>query len=205
MCLRAADPTNVSSPSTIRSVLLMVANQSPIIRDQNYGVSQAARSAATGRRSITGSQAIPITSESILELSSPITGTFTAEEFSYEASNLGPSSMHYSDLSLGFDSLPVDTDLYRTRISDSNLPLDFPGERSEQRLGLPTVTTGVLSNHLIHVPGGVDQFVSFPNTPDAPMPAKLLIQYCEFPPTSPVDLTDITRHNSPSTMDVLPR
>jgi hypothetical protein len=157
----------------------MVANGFPILRDPNYGISQAARSALTGRRAITGSQAIPITRESILELAGPITGPLTAEQYFYQVLKLEELPMHCPTLSFGLTMPRVNTNLYRTCNLGSTFPRSLPGLAGEQLLEFPTVTTGLLSNQLIHVPGGVDQFVTFPNSPDAPMPAELLIQYCK--------------------------
>jgi hypothetical protein len=159
--------------------MLIVANGYPILRDPNYGISQAARSALTGRRAITGSQVIPITRESILELGGPMTGPVTAEQYFYQALRMEELPMHCPSLSFGLTMPRVNTNLPRTCNLGSTFPRMLPGVTGEHVFDFPTVTTGLLSNQLIHVPGGVGQFVGFPNTPDAPMPAELLIQYCK--------------------------
>lgn len=67
----------------------------------------------------------------------------------------------------------ISSQSYRLASTFSNFnPEDFP-------MGFPTVTSGVLSNQKIRVPGGLSQYSTLPSEEDEPMPKELLIHYCK--------------------------
>ena len=121
-------------------------------------------------------------SNSITELSTTIPDYGAAEQYFHHAFLMGEMPMYYSttqDFGTAFSQLNNHTHAERT--SGSIFSWDLPRVKADQTFGSSTVTTGILSNQLIHVPGGVGQFVASSNIPDAPIPAEILIQYCKLP------------------------
>ncbi|CAG8956845.1 hypothetical protein HYFRA_00012300 [Hymenoscyphus fraxineus] len=131
------------------------------------GVTQAARSAVTNRRFVTGLQAVPISLESIDELG----GLDERFGLTYFRDEVLPAGGY----SFGVESPHGDS----SRLSKGyGLASTFFKCSQEFPLGFPTVTSGVLSNRKIRVPGGIGQYSSLPSIPGEPMPKELLIHYC---------------------------
>ncbi|CAG8980522.1 hypothetical protein HYALB_00002519 [Hymenoscyphus albidus] len=130
------------------------------------GVTQAARSAVTNRRFITDLQAVPISLESIDELAG-FSETFGSTYFRDEI-------LPGSGYSFGFES--QNGEPYRSS-KGYGLASTFFKCPQEFSLGFPTVTSGVLSNRKIRVPGGISQYSTLPSIPGEPMPKELLIHY----------------------------
>ncbi|KAG9232950.1 hypothetical protein BJ875DRAFT_465511 [Amylocarpus encephaloides] len=136
----------------------------------NYGIVD---DGSSSRIPIAGNKSIAISEESVLELSNHAVAS------KQDWVKLIPHENEDDALvsCTSNNSLPSTTSLVRsnpTQASDSK-PESPRNESPSLIFRSGTVTSGLLSNKNIQIPGGLDQYSALPSAPDAPMPCQLLI------------------------------